>query len=72
MNPFKGTRMPIDSRSKLIGREEAFEELQMKMENRSHTVIMGVEGSGKSSLLKSFFNQEYCMKMAKEERTLIM
>lgn len=72
MNPFRGTRMPIDSRNRMIGREDVFEELQMKMENHSHTVIMGVEGSGKSSLLKSFFNREYCMKMAKEERTLIM
>lgn len=72
MNPFKGKRMPIDSRDRMIGREEAFAELQMKMENHSHTVIMGVEGSGKSSLLKSFFDREYCMKMAKEERTLIM
>lgn len=72
MNPFEGTRRPVDSRSELIGREDAFAELQRKMDKGDHAVIMGVVGSGKTSFLRCFFNQEYCRKMAKENHTLIM
>lgn len=71
MNPFRGTPMQVEFKEDLIGRESEFRELHTKMRQRKHTMIMGVEGSGKSSFLSSFFSYDYRLSMARDRKTLI-
>lgn len=53
------------------GRKGAQEELIEKLRNKVNTVVMGVEGVGKSALLSSVLTTEYCRQAALEEHILI-
>lgn len=53
------------------GRKAAQEELIEKLRKGVNTVVMGVEGVGKSALLGSVFTTEYCRRMALEEHILV-
>lgn len=66
MNPFDGISIPIDSTKKLFGRKESIKTLRNRIAEGKQTVIMGVEGVGKTSLLKSCFDRDYRITMAKE------
>ncbi len=71
MNPFSGTRAPISTMGELLYRIKAIEELEDRIATRKHTAILGVEGIGKTSLLNSFFNADYRIKKATDDRLLI-
>lgn len=70
MNPFTGRSMPIESVDKLLFREKYMDILSERIESRKQTTLLGVEGCGKTSLMKAFFCREYRIKMA-ERRILI-
>lgn len=64
MNPFNVNAMPVDSPTALFGREAEIEKLKDHIEKRNQTVVLGVEGVGKTSLLQSVFNREYRIQKA--------
>lgn len=66
MNPFEPNRMPIDDFSDLLYREAEVAEIRNRVECRRQTVLLGVEGVGKTSLLRSAFDRDYRIKKAKE------
>lgn len=70
MNPFLG-RFPIEDRADWIGPMDAFEELENNIHQRVNTYVYGVQGCGKSSLLKCFFTLSYRRKMAASQKILI-
>lgn len=70
MNPF-GSGMPIDSMNQLLFRQENIDELENRIKYKKQTVILGVEGAGKSSLLQSFFCTDYRKDKAQNEGILI-
>jgi hypothetical protein len=74
MNPFK-SKNPIDQREKWIGDQEsnrsAFAILDDNVAQRINTVIMGVKGSGKTSLLRCLFTFDYCLAKAQNDHILI-
>ena len=70
MNPFKST-WPIENRSEWIGDQKIFDELDSCISQKVNAFVVGVEGSGKTSLLKCFFTFEYKKKMALQNRILI-
>lgn len=70
MNPFEINTMPVDSLAKLKYRDKETEKIRYCVDKRKQTVILGPEGVGKSSLLKSVFDREYRMRKALE-KTLI-
>lgn len=54
-----------------VGRDAVRQELDEKLRSGVNTVVMGVEGVGKSAFLSSVFTPEYCSRMALEEHILI-
>lgn len=64
MNPFNVNAMPIDTYSALFGRENEIKTLKKHIDERKQTVVLGVEGVGKTSLLRSVFNREYRIQKA--------
>lgn len=54
-----------------IGRETIREDLIENLPTLANTVVMGVEGVGKSTLFESVFTPEYCAQMARDEHILI-
>lgn len=54
------------------GRKAAQEELIEKLRKGVNTVVMGVEGVGKSALLGSVFTPEYCRRLVLEEEEPIL
>ena len=70
MNPFLNNN-PIYDRSKWYGSSRLFERLEESVSMRINTCIMGPAGSGKTSLLHTFFSYDYRKRMAQEEKTLI-
>ncbi len=67
MNPFSGNAMAIESLSSLLNRDQTIEKLKERIEREpTQTVIMGVKGCGKSSILKSLFDAKYRIEKAKE------
>ncbi|MBR7179004.1 MAG: ATP-binding protein [Oscillospiraceae bacterium] len=72
MNPFKKSPTPLRRLGDLYDREYEVKQLEECLVKRENTVILGVEGSGKTSLIKSFFDIQYRKKMALEQQTLIL
>ncbi len=70
MNPFNINTMPIDRADNLLYRESEVQQIKNHIESRKQTVIQGVEGVGKTSLLNCVFNREYRIQKALEN-TLI-
>ncbi len=70
MNPFLINTRPIDRLSALLHREEEIARLRAHINDRKQTIILGPEGVGKSSLLRSTFDREYRIEQAKNQ-TLI-
>lgn len=68
-NPFI-SQPYIDSVDALLGRNEQHRELRRFFRDRNNAVLFGPEGSGKSALLRCFFNSEFRRKMARKQ-TLI-
>ena len=66
MNPFLANSMPIDMLSDLFSREQEIRKIKEYVDCRVQTVILGVEGVGKTSLLKTVFSQDYRIDKAKE------
>lgn len=62
MNPFRKSPTPIKLRdvARWVCVKEAWDKLNELVERNENTVILGVEGSGKTSLLNMFFSPEYC------------
>lgn len=71
MNLFKKSPSAVERLDDLVGREAALEDLESCILTRQNTVIMGVEGIGKTSLLKSFFSAAYRRDRAKNHSELI-
>ena len=67
MNPFIKNSMPIDKLDELFGRDEVVNKIKEYVESKVQTAIFGVEGVGKTSLLKSVFSTDYRIKKAKEK-----
>ena len=66
MNPFTPTALPISKRENLKYRQTLIAALESKIKTPQQTYLTGVEGSGKTSLLKSTFNFEYRKQKALE------
>ena len=66
MNPFETNTMPIDRIAKLLYREKEVQQIKNHVDSRKQTVILGVEGVGKTSLLHCVFNREYRKQKALE------
>lgn len=71
LNIYHGTNPAVFQIEELYGRENVISEIENHVRNRRSIVLMGLEGVGKSSILNSFFNLEFCHKMAVEFRILI-
>ena len=70
MNPFLTNSMPITEPNSLFFRDNEVQEIKDFVDARNQTVILGVEGVGKTSLLRTVFNRNYRIQKAKE-KTLI-
>lgn len=72
MNPFTG-KMAIEDPTEWVGSKDAYNELKSCIEQRISRHILGVKGSGKTSLLKCVFTPEYKREMAvrSDKKTLI-
>ena len=70
MNPFMG-RAPVESREDWFGSQRYFDELNSCIAQRANTVVLGVQGSGKTSLLRTMFSFDYCTRLAGEKKILI-
>ncbi len=66
MNPFKTNTMPVDRMPQLLYREKEIQQIKENITDRKQTVILGVEGVGKTSLLKCTFNRAYRIEKACE------
>ena len=71
-NPFDGTMPPVEKQNDFIGRRNIYERLNEKIQNQQNIVMQGVKGSGKTSVLRTFFGSEYRNKMARYENTIIV
>ena len=71
INPYSGANPAVCEPNRLIGRKTEFEDFATYVENRRNTVIMGVEGVGKSSFINCFFNHKYQQQMALHKNLLI-
>lgn len=70
MNPFM-SRVPVESREDWFGTQKYFEVLDACIAQRVNTAILGVQGSGKTSLLRTMFSCDYCACMAEKRKILI-
>lgn len=66
MNPFKTNTMPIDRMPQLLYRENEIQQIKNNIDDRKQTVVLGVEGVGKTSILKCVFNRAYRIQKANE------
>ena len=71
-NPFSGNMPPVKRSREHIGRGNAFARLESLLTRRMNAVIMGPEGIGKSSFLNAFFDRALRLRMAREDRLLIV
>lgn len=69
-NPFV-SYSPLESQNNWIGDTNPFIMLSHNMRMRNNVCILGVQGTGKTSLLQCFFNIEYIRRMAQDEKTII-
>lgn len=62
MNPFRKSPTPLKPQdaSRWVCVKSIWDNLNELVERNENTVILGVEGSGKTSLLNMFFSSEYC------------
>lgn len=75
MNPFRKSPKALNPRNrKDINRwvrpQQAWDQLEAYVENEENVVILGVEGSGKSSLLKFFFSTQRCREAAEANKLI--
>lgn len=70
MNPFLTNSMPITETNALFFRDGEAQKIKDFVDARNQTVILGVEGVGKTSLLRTVFNKNYRIQKAKE-KTLV-
>ena len=71
-NPFDGTMPPVEKSNDFIGRRNIYERLNEKIQNQQNIVLQGVKGSGKTSVLRTFFSFQYKIKMAGDKNTIIV
>ncbi len=69
-NPFTNYR-PIENTDMWFGCKTLFDELSESIMYKTNTCIMGVQGSGKTSLLRCFFTSKYREQLAVEKKTII-
>lgn len=72
MNPFRKSSKALKprDRKRWVCPQQAWDQLQYLVENDENVIILGVEGSGKSSLLNMFFSPRYCEEAAKEYKLI--
>lgn len=70
LNPFIDD-FPVESIDEWVGDNELIRQLEYSVEMRTNTYIVGPEGSGKTSLLRTTFSPEYRRKMARNKRKLL-
>jgi len=72
MNPFRKSPKALKprDRKRWVCPQQAWDQLQYLVENDENVIILGVEGSGKSSLLNMFFSPRYCQEAAKENKLI--
>lgn len=67
-NPFQGMPNAVTLESNLIGRKEILQKMdEWISEKQFNVVIQGPWGTGKTSVMNVFFNEEYRIKMAKQQ-----
>lgn len=66
MNPFLMNSMPIDVAEDLYSREDIVSVIRDYVDAKNQTVLIGVEGVGKTSLLRTVFNKAYRAQQAKK------
>ena len=71
INPYHGNNPAIEDCKKLIGRENEFKQLDFHIKNGRSVVVMGVEGVGKSSFLRCYFNWQHRQEIALKDKLLI-
>ena len=69
-NPFIDD-FPVESADEWVGDQTLIEILRNSAGTRTNTYIVGPEGSGKTSLLRTAFTPEYRRKMAETRKKLI-
>ena len=70
-NPFDGTMPPVEKSNDFIGRRNIYERLNEKIQNQQNIVLQGVKGSGKTSVLRTFFSSQYKIKMAGDKNIFL-
>ncbi len=61
----------FESRADWLGSTEVFTDLENGVKNKNNICLLGVQGSGKTSVLQCFFTAEYKKKMAQEHKIII-
>lgn len=69
-NPFVNYS-PLESQRNWVGDTNPFDILSNHVLQKNNVCILGVQGSGKTSLLQCFFNNAYIKEMAKQNATII-
>ena len=69
VNPFIDD-FPVDNIEDWIGSEEPLETLRYKVKKRTNTCILGPEGSGKTSLLRTAFSLDFRREMARRKKLI--
>ncbi len=62
---------PLEEQSAWVGSKDALDALEEGVRDKNNICIMGVKGSGKTSLIRCFFNRDYKIHMARDCRTII-
>ncbi|MBQ3038488.1 MAG: ATP-binding protein [Clostridia bacterium] len=67
-----GSSGPVMNKAELIGRENVFRKLDEKVNSRYHRniVLMGMKGSGKSSVLRCYFDIERRIELVKKYKRI--
>lgn len=75
MNPFRKSASPLrplnkKDQTRWVRPESAWKKLEEYVENEVNVVILGVEGSGKSTLINWFFTNEFCQQAAEDNKLI--
>ena len=70
LNPFIED-FPVECTDEWIGDKTLIKKLEYSVKNRVNTYVVGPEGSGKTSLLRTTFSPEYRKKIAETKKKLI-
>lgn len=65
------SRFPVEHREDWFGSQRYFQTLDDCVEQRVNAVILGPQGSGKTSLLRTMFSRDYCERLARERKLLV-